>query len=246
MAGIYQDGAGYHGFTYANGVYTTLDDPLSRTGQTYATAINDAGTVAGLYVDNAGAHGFVYQNGNYTTVDIPGATGTEIYGINNNGVLSGTYFDASGGTHAFIDDSGTITTVDDPSYPGLATGGGLNDANTVTGIDNADSGQQQIGFVSSGGNLTYLADPLAEPNYTVAEDVNNSGTVAGYYAAASDGGENGFIATEQNVPEPASIAMLAAGISGLMVVRRRRATRRDHTVVCKPSAIRVKLRALMR
>ena len=220
VVGSYRVGSGYQGFTYANGVYTTLIDPLSSNTQTYATAINDAGTVAGLYVDNAGVHGFVYQNGTYTTVDVPSATGTEIYGINNNGVLSGTYFDANG-SHAFIDDNGTITTVDDPSYPGVANGGGLNDSNTIAGIDNADNGNQQIGFVASGGLITYLADPSAEATYTAAEGINDSGTVVGFYAAASDGGENGFIATEENVPEPASIAMMLAGVAGLMVVRRR-------------------------
>jgi hypothetical protein len=159
----------------------------------------------------------------YTTIDDPLATNGQavVYGISNNGVLSGTYFDATG-SHAFIiDDNGTVTAVDDPSYAGRAMGGGLSDSNTVAGFDNADGGRQQVGFVSSGGNLTYLADPLVERNYTVAEGVNELATVVGIYDAASDVGENGFIATEESVPEPAPIAMLTAGIAGITVARRR-------------------------
>jgi hypothetical protein len=160
-----------------------------------------------------------------TTIDDPLATNGQavVYGISSNGVLSGRYFDATG-SYAFIDDNGTVTAVDDPSYPGRATGGGLSDSNTVAGFDSAYGGRQQIGFVSSDGNLTYLAylaDPLAEPNYTVAEGVDDSATAVGICDAASDAGENGFIATEESVPEPAPIAMLTAGIAGITVARRR-------------------------
>jgi hypothetical protein len=46
-------------------------------------------------------HGFVYANAAATLIDVPGATSTIVYGINNAGVLVGTYIDASG-THGFM------------------------------------------------------------------------------------------------------------------------------------------------
>jgi hypothetical protein len=63
--------------------------------------INDFFLFAGTFNMGGANHGFVYANATATLIDVPGATSTIVYGINNAGVLVGTYIDASG-THGFM------------------------------------------------------------------------------------------------------------------------------------------------
>jgi hypothetical protein len=94
VAGCYTDSAGYHGYVYDNGTYTTLNVP-GATG-TLAEAINDRGEVAGDYTDSSGGHGYVYDNGTFTALNVPGANFTSPDAINNRGEVAGLYDDSSG------------------------------------------------------------------------------------------------------------------------------------------------------
>ena len=69
MAGFYADSSGIaHGFTFKNGVYTTVDDPLGVQG-TAVTGISDSGQIVGFYGDASGNfHVFVDSNGAFTTI----------------------------------------------------------------------------------------------------------------------------------------------------------------------------------
>jgi probable HAF family extracellular repeat protein len=102
IVGHYADGAAkFHGFIDHHGSFTTLDVPGARW--TSASGINDSNQIVGRYSDiNNQIHGFLYSGGRYTTFDIPGAGPTSInpYGIDNNGVITGTYVDAAG-SHGF-------------------------------------------------------------------------------------------------------------------------------------------------
>lgn len=94
---------GQHGFLYAGGNYTTIDDPLGTFTQ--LDGINDAGQIVGEFYYNGNWHGFLYSNGTYTTLDNPagaGQFGTVITGINNIGTLVGTYDDSNGTEHGFV------------------------------------------------------------------------------------------------------------------------------------------------
>src|SRR4029077_21084038 len=67
----------------------------------------------------------------YATINDPFAAiggNTTAAGINNSGVVTGFYVDASGTTHGFVDTSGSFATVDVPST--LAIGG-----ETINGTD---------------------------------------------------------------------------------------------------------------
>ena len=46
-------------------------------------------------------HGYVLSRGRYTAYDFPGAVSTEMFGLNEEGVIVGDYDDASGQTHGF-------------------------------------------------------------------------------------------------------------------------------------------------
>jgi probable HAF family extracellular repeat protein len=49
-----------HGFLYANGVFTNIDDPVAVPGTTELRGINDAGQIVGFYADSSGhGHGFL-------------------------------------------------------------------------------------------------------------------------------------------------------------------------------------------
>ena len=230
VVGSYRDAASTHGFLYANGTYTTLDDPL---GITQAFGINDAGQIVGIYADSTGYHGFLYNGGIYTTLDGPlGTASTQAYGINNAGQIDGYYQDSTG-FHGFLYSGGIYTTLDDPlaaatfptginnagqivgfeqdstgsgfSYHAFLYSGGtyttLNDrSGTPVGIN--DSGQI-VGarYLYSGGTYTALADPLTSST-TYARGINDTGQIVGYYSASF--GEvplyHGFEATLALVP----------------------------------------------
>jgi probable HAF family extracellular repeat protein len=91
VAGTYYDGDHTaHGFTYGDGSYTTLDDPVATNG-TYITGINDTGEIVGYYADGTGTHGFLYDNGAFSTLD-SGLAGfsTSPQAISNTGNIVGT------------------------------------------------------------------------------------------------------------------------------------------------------------
>jgi probable HAF family extracellular repeat protein len=61
VVGYYQDGAGYHAFTYLNGNYSPLPDASTEfanaaPGETFATGVNDSGWIVGYFYDAQGAH----------------------------------------------------------------------------------------------------------------------------------------------------------------------------------------------
>jgi hypothetical protein len=103
------------------------------------------GTIAGTYTDaNYVFHGFVRSpNGQFTTFDATGAgnaasegTGCPSdcpVGLNNFGVITGSYFDASGTQHGYVRSArGTFTTVD-PAGTILTQPEAINDAGTIVG-----------------------------------------------------------------------------------------------------------------
>jgi hypothetical protein len=111
-------------------------------------SINDAGFIAGYYSYNSPAysspnHGFVRTpSGFIAPVNAPGAgaaptQGTQAYGINNAGAITGQYVDVSGVTHGFVrSPDGSFTPVEAPGA--TETGSGtfavsINDAGDMTG-----------------------------------------------------------------------------------------------------------------
>src|SRR5262249_456032 len=46
--------------------------------------------------------GFLLDGGNYATLAVPGAINTNAWGINNNGLIVGSYTDTAGTAHGFL------------------------------------------------------------------------------------------------------------------------------------------------
>jgi probable HAF family extracellular repeat protein len=104
---------------------------------TAAAGINDAGTVVGgvgVCAPTELCHGFVRSpDGSITELDDPlGPDQTSLRGINDSGVIVGSYTDASGATHGFVDDRGKFTTLD---FPGSTStyAQGINNSGTIVG-----------------------------------------------------------------------------------------------------------------
>jgi predicted membrane protein len=150
ITGAYTDASGlYHGFVRAaNGTITEFDAKGASAGPgtiqgTLGISINTAGIITGGYMDASYvAHGFVRAaNGTITPFDAPGAgsdalltlltettkgppdQGTGGFSINTAGVITGTYFDASGVLHGFLMTPAAATTTTLTSLPNPSTYG---------------------------------------------------------------------------------------------------------------------------
>ena len=101
--GIYWRVGFVHGVLWnRNGNFTTLDVHNSQTG---LRAMNSSGDIAGAYYDAALArqHGFLLRNGAVIDIDFPNSIWSEdnIF-INDNGLITGGFFDVAGVEHGFI------------------------------------------------------------------------------------------------------------------------------------------------
>src|SRR5205807_504414 len=132
-------------------------------------------------------------------LDDPSANGgTSAYGINNAGLIVGSYgvITASPISHQgygflYNPNDGTYITLDDPFtfHGGIATGTSAQDINDVgqvvgyyAGLYNGVGGT--YGFLYSGGTYTTLDVP-AGTGHTFAYGINNAGQIVGYYIAGS-------------------------------------------------------------
>jgi probable HAF family extracellular repeat protein len=104
------DGA-LHGYVRSRlGDFQLIDFPGLSAPCTGPRWINERGDIVGLFayvetVDDCFAgpqlHGFLLRQGKYTAIDVPGSTDTSALGINDDGVIVGSYTDENGNTHGF-------------------------------------------------------------------------------------------------------------------------------------------------
>jgi hypothetical protein len=194
VAGYYHDGiisAATHGFIFANGAFTTIDEPDAQQGGTVVLGINDSGVVVGTYFTTLGGnHGFMYDGTTFTTIDVsfPTTFGSIATGINNAGAVTGQYFDGTG-THGYVYQGGVFTTVDDPLGAGQTFPYAIGNDGTVAGYYQDSSGTH--GFTDVGGAFTTIDNPAADASGTQVFGVNAAGNVSGYYGDGT--GNHGFI-----------------------------------------------------
>jgi len=199
-----------HGFVYDGSTYTTVDDPFGAVG-TQAQGIS-GNNVVGYYQDSQYVvHGFLFNGSTYTTVDHPmartyaPASGTFARGIDGNKIV-GYYDDNSYMTHGFLYDGSTYQTLDAT----LATTGtfacGIQ-GNNIVGYYQASF--QNHGFLYDGSTYTTIDYPSAINTVVFGIDGD---TVVGAYSDSADV-FHGFMAT---IPEPSTLALLAAGGVGLL------------------------------
>jgi predicted membrane protein len=237
ITGLYADASNaLHGFVRAtNGAMTTFDVPGGGTGSDEGTSprcINPGGVIAGIVIDPgfSAVHGFVRAaSGAITTFDVPGAVFTIAQNINPEGVIAGTYLDASFLGHGFVRAAnGTITTFDVPEAgtgPGQGTFPGLidclNPAGVITGFY-TDANSASHGFVRAANGTITTFDAPGAVNGTFPLSINPMGTVTGNYNDASFE-PHGFVRALNALSQPSTLRARAASRALSLLPSTRRA-----------------------
>jgi uncharacterized membrane protein len=104
-------GGALHGYIRdKQGKFHLIDFPGLSVPCTGPRWINERGDIVGLFayvntIDDCFAgpplHGFLLRQGKYVAIDFPGSTSTSVLGINDDGVIVGTYSDKQGVDHGF-------------------------------------------------------------------------------------------------------------------------------------------------
>jgi probable HAF family extracellular repeat protein len=136
VVGDYMDTTGnFHGFVWANGIFSTFDVPFPEATTTAPSAINNVGQIVGFYFDDNGrVHGFLYDTGHFTSFDFPDATATLPSDINDAGQIVGIYADVDSVAHSFLLDEGEFETFVVPFPDAVATDvSGINNRGQIVG-----------------------------------------------------------------------------------------------------------------
>lgn len=194
-----------------------------------AAAINDAGQVAGTSSYAAGSHAVLYGNGGVIDLgtlpnDSNNGMGSTAFDLNDAGAVVGSSnygFGEASHMHSFLYQNGQMVAIGDWTNTNYAKA--VNNLGTVIGSyrsdDPADSGEHAyLYFDGEQYDLDTLLTGSAGWRISTAEDINDSGEIVGQ--ACNQAGAC-FAALLSPVPEPATYAMLLAGL-GLMGWRRLR------------------------
>jgi probable HAF family extracellular repeat protein len=180
-----------------------IDVPGAIPGSTRAFGINDTGQIVGTFdvieQDGLHTHGFLQDtDGSFTRIDVDGARGTQAGGINNSGVIVGTFQDGTG-THGFVRDTdGSFTRIDvDGALETNASG--INSSGVIVGtFDVIEQDRLNThGFIKVGGifaridvdgALDTLAFGINSPEGYLSEHL---GQIVGWFQDLT--GRHGFL-----------------------------------------------------
>ncbi len=118
-----------------------------------------------------------------------GSTLTNLWDINNDGTMVGTYVGTDGLFHGFTFVGTTYTTIDVPGGSTLTEVTGVNNNNQMVGIY-FDSASAQHGFTLAAGKYKPVNYPGAL--VTAVDRINDSGELVGLFGASSSGPFTGY------------------------------------------------------
>jgi len=156
----------------------------------------------------------------FTSFDIPGATSYFVAGLNDEGLVAGSWLAADGSTLGFIRfPDGRISTpiVDPNDNSGLTVLRALNDEGVIAGFYGANVSN---GFLLTEGQFRTVDFPGAVS--TALRGINNLGDVSGTYSIVDlNADEFGFIiprrgpAISFKLPDPTDTGIVVGGINDL-------------------------------
>ena len=223
VAGTSLDG-GQNLFTLSGGslnyIYTTgLARPV-------ATGITDNGILYGNGTTTDGSNttvGFVQNGGTTTVIQDPNATYLNVLGANNNGDAVGIYLDSNNNLNSFLEHNGIYTDI-------TITGGasliayGINDQGTIVGTYQGPDNITYGYIRAADGTFTTVNAPVFSTTINLY-DINNAGVIVGNYLSDTNTDVAFTLSTDAppatDTPEPASAALLLAGLIPLAARRRR-------------------------
>lgn len=87
---------GYSGGPSSANAFLWQNGTMKNIGPGYALAINNGGVIAGFNTYSTGGKAFLWRNDIMQYLDAPsGSVSSQAHGINNNGLVSGLYYDSS-------------------------------------------------------------------------------------------------------------------------------------------------------
>ena len=156
----------------------------------------------------------------FTSFDIPGAAGYFVPGINDEGLVTGSWTAADGSEIGFIrTPDGHITTpiVDPNDNTGVTVLRAINDEGVIAGFYGANVNN---GFLLTDGKFRTMDFPGAVS--TLLRGINNLGDVSGGYSVVDlNADEFGFIIARRGppislkLPDPAATGIVPGGINDL-------------------------------
>ena len=204
IVGRYRDVVGdpFHGFLLSGGKFTSIDVPGAFSTRAYGITpggeiiVGDYCTDPGCVRPGAGHwHGFVLREGEFTTFDFPDAVKTQVWRINPQEEIVGTYQGADGASHVFLLSDGAFTLID---FPGAArTGGdagGINPrgdiVSTYCNAPGCNTTTDGHGFLLRKGEFSSIDFPGSVA--TLAHGINARGDIVGAYLDTK-GGIHGYL-----------------------------------------------------
>lgn len=208
----------------------------SGAQSSFATGINQGGSVCGNYTDTQGMHGYLAAAGSPVVTIAPfsvnGVLGgaTQANGINSAGTVVGTGYLPSGVQAAFrASGSGNPVQVAALVAGGSSMGNGINDSGTVIGSSQTASGLTHAFTSSATGTVTDLSSPSTAGVFsfnTFGTAISSNGAVVGYgdffryehafYAPAAGSAleDLGVVAQESGGSSVQGMSSYARGVNG--------------------------------
>ena len=185
ITGDYIDGSGVqHGMILKGKNLTTVDNPNCTSGISFY-GINASQGLAGWC--NSPSIAFTYSNGKFTTISPPGAVSTEANGINDKGVVVGSYVDSAGATHGFVLNGKKYTTLDCPNCVNYSVAWSINNSGVISVYGLDSTGSTYTSFTTKNNGKTYKSFAYAGAGSvgTVIHAVSNKGDIDGTYFDAN-------------------------------------------------------------
>ncbi|MBU1247714.1 MAG: hypothetical protein KKB70_03370 [Proteobacteria bacterium] len=189
-----------------------------------AVSINSNGQTVGRLMQSPNDwHATIWQNGTASLLSGVGSFQSESRDINDPGqVVGNADFNNDGFFEPFLWENGTVTRLDEPTNP-IGSAEAINNTGMIVGYGVVGGGEAHAfvydpatGTAQDMNSLIAPGSPLAM--LFAAFDINDSGQIVGMGMTAG-GDYHAFLATP--TPLPAAFWLLAPGLSGIFVLRRR-------------------------
>jgi probable HAF family extracellular repeat protein len=216
------DSGQFRAYLYSSGSMTDL----GTLGGDFAfgAGINNAGQVVGESSFNfepiPDVHAFLYQDGEMRDLGTLGGRLSSAAAINEAGLIAGHSSTEDGFEHAFLYADGMMIDLGTLGG-GRSFGYGINGLGQVVGTSELAEGFDRHAFIYSGGVLTdlnSLIDPASGWVLLEARGINDLGQVAAF-GCMGENCQAVLLDLVPQIPEPASVTLMLAGL-GLLGARR--------------------------